>query len=390
MWGVRLLTWGLPWVAVAGVENPYIEPKLLLWTLVGWGLVLWRFFRLPPSPVGWRNPWMVWLIGWAVGQSCWKFQWLFLHRSPGQSEVIYNHYAWLACLTVILASLMAYVLTTAYFLSDDAIVRTTQWFCWGAGLVAIYGLFQFIGWDQFYVSAPDGKHGNPVHAGFGNPGYVVLYLAVLMPLCFVFAHPKYLWLALLTISVFVVSPTTSGYPWAVAGIGIVSSLMARWWRRLTSWRLGLVLMGAVSLASWLVFFAWQHLQVDQRLSIWTTALTKLRSDASYVMHPFTGYGLESFSLFMRDSSLRWAHNEWIQMLVELGVIGTVLLAGLVWWTTRMGWRIAQQSVMASGWFGVWIAWIVVSVIHFPGHIPPMAWVGLCAFAILERGGMVYA
>ena len=385
MWGIRLLTWGLPWVIVPGVESPYFDPKTLLFTAGGWGLIAWRLFRLPTLPAsGWRNPWTLWLTLWVIGVSCWRFQWLFLRRLPGQSYT-YNEYVWLAAIIVLMALLLTETLTV-YLRSDLSVQLLSQWMCLCAGLVALYGLCQFFGLDQWYVSAPAGKYGNPVSAGFGNPGYLALYLSLVLPLCFVFSAKRYLGYAfLILIGIWL---THARYAWAVAGIGLASSFLSRWWTRMrTRERLLAVVALGVGLVG-LAWIGWGILQTDQRLPIWMSAWKKLCSSSSHVAPSMTGFGLDSFGLLF-DPSIRWAHNEWIHLLVEVGLIGTSLTALMVAWSVRTGWRMATRSVIISGWFGVWMGFLASTLVHFPGHIPPLAWVGLCAWAVMERGGAAY-
>ena len=138
----------------------------------------------------------------------------------------------------------------------------------------------------------------------------------------------------------------------------------------------------------LAWIGWGILQTDQRLPIWMSAWKKLCSSSSHVAPSMTGFGLDSFGLLF-DPSIRWAHNEWIHLLVEVGLIGTSLTALMVAWSVRTGWRMATQSVIISGWFGVWMGFLASTLVHFPGHIPPLAWVGLCAWAVMERGGAAY-
>jgi len=382
MWGVALLTLGLPWVVVPGVENPYLEPKALLLTAGGWGLILWHHFRLPMVSTGWRNPWTVWLIGWVVGVSCWKFQWHYLYRSPGQSELIFNWYVWSACGMVVMAVLLAHSLATAYFRHPFSIQRVTQWMCVSAGLAACYGLGQWLGLDQWYVQTNAALQPAVVMAGFGNAGYLGIYLALLLPLFLLFSSKRYFVGALLAIVALWL--TQARYAWVAAVGGVTASLLARWWLRMKRWqRVGAMSLLGVGLLS-LSLKGWPALLADEtRWPLWMAALDKLRSTIWKGVPSMTGYGLESFPILMGDAH-HWAHNEWVQMLVEIGVVGTVLLAGMVAWSTWRGWQAATRSLLVSGWFGTWVAFLVISLFHFPGHLAPLAWVGLCAWAVMEQ------
>ena len=391
MWGLALLTFGLPWIRVAGVENPYLEPKALWLTVVGWGLLLWRFFRLPDAGARWRTPWSPWLSGWVGGTSCWRFQCRYLSRSPGQSRIIYNEYAWFAAIGVLMGLLLVQSLATVYLRSDLLLHRLTQWMCWMALAASGYGLCQAIGWDQWYVQTHNAAYANRVSAGFGNPGYLGIYLALILPLFFLFSDKRYLLYALPVLLVLWL--TQARYAWVGALLGILASVTARWWTRLSRWgQRGVVvawflMMGGIAVAGW----PW--LQSDEvRLPLWSSALATMQNVAGETPKAalsMTGYGLNSLPLLLGESA-RWAHNEWVQMCVEIGVVGTLLLAGMVVWSLWRGWKAATQSLMVSGWFGVWVAFVAISFVHFPAHIAPIAWVGMCAWAVVEREGALHA
>ena len=388
MWGIRILTWGLPWVIIPGIASPFLEPKELLFLGAGWGMICWRYFQMPViSSMGWRNPWTVWLVGWVIGISLWRFQWQYLLRSPSQTtDIVYNVYNWNACVMVILAFLLLRELVLNYFRSELILQQVTQWMCWVGTLVAGYAILQALGFDQFYPSSIAGREYynlfgvKGVHAGFGNPGYLAIYLACLFPLFFIFKSRRYLiYAGIVMIAIFL---TSTRYAWVIGGIGITASLVSRWWLRCRRWMQYILMLLCTAATGMLGWLGWQILQTDQRLTIWLKTLdilSKHHDKRSLVM---TGYGLDSYPMLMGESN-RWAHNEWIQLTVEIGIIGVILLAAMVAWSIKSGWNGAKRSLIVSAWFGVWIAFLAASLVHFPGHIIPTAWVGLCALAVME-------
>lgn len=383
MWGVRLLTLALPWAVWPGIENPYLEPKAFLLTVLGWGLVCWRAFRLPVGPsVGWRNPWTVWVAGWVVGVSCWQFQWQFLLRSPGQSQVVYNHHVWIGCVAVLLTLLLARDLALGWVRDEFDLLRLTQWMVWAGTLAAAYACAQSLGFDQwFYPTAAGSIAENHIFAAFGNPGYLAIYLALLLPLCFLFSARRYLaYAALMALAIYL---TGCRYAWAIAGLGLGASVIARWWTRLPRWGQWVVALGSLGLLLALGAYAWSYVQTDERWGLWTRIIPLLTSTVERKALCMTGYGLNSLRLLLGDAG-DYAHNEWLQMAVEIGLIGTGLVLAMVLWSVRSGWQKATHSMVVSGWFGVWIGFLAASVIHFPAHLAPIAWVGLCAWAVMER------
>ena len=96
MWILALLTFALPWVVTIGTANPFLEAKELLLVAGGWGLILWTAFCQPVLPSqGIRNPFLGWIVLYAVGVAIIHFQWVYLWRTLQQEQIIYNVYTWL-------------------------------------------------------------------------------------------------------------------------------------------------------------------------------------------------------------------------------------------------------------------------------------------------------
>lgn len=382
MWVLRLLTFALPWAAIAGIENPYFEPKQLLLLAGGWSLIFWQLFRQPVMPgTVWRNPMTVWVAGWVTAISLYKFHWLSLLRSPGQTQYTYNSFAWLAAVNIIMAILLVHTLATGYLRQDRNIHQLSEWLCVTAALCAAYGLLQHFGIDQWFVTDGHGHTDIPITAGFGNKGYLAIFLAALFPLHFIFSGRRYL--AYAALSILVITMTHTYYALALAAIGLSASYLSRWWLRINNWMKGLSITGLAASTYATASLSRSFILNDERIGIWSLAASKLPSTTAGKAPSMTGYGLDSLPLLL-GPEYQWAHNEWLQMALEIGIIGMLLIAAMAFYSTRSGWRAANHSILVSGWFGVWISLLAASFIHFPAHIPPIAWIGLCAWAVMDR------
>ena len=390
MWLVALLTFALPWVITPGTPNPFLEGKELLLTFGGWALVCWTSLRQPSLPsAGLRNPFLPWLALFLLAMGCLHFHWRCLWRTVSQTQVVYNVYTWLPTLSVIMALLLLRTLALHWFRHPPHLLQLTQWLCLSGALVSCYAIGQALGLDEWF--AQDVATGNTwqgVYAGLGNPSYLAIYLAAIFPLCWLFKPRCYLLYGLMMLVA--IWLTHVPYAWGLVGIGMAGYGVSRWWNVLHRWHrialliilLELIWLNVPTITSWA--------QGDERWSIWAQSWVLTQTTTQKVVESWTGRGLGAYGLVMPSQA--WAHNEWLQALIELGVIGTGLFGLAIGWATRTAWRQAKTSLIDAGWFGTWLVLLVSSVIHFPFHIAPIIWVGLCAWAVIERdqGEVAYA
>lgn len=390
MWGLFILVFGLPWIVYPGVAQPYSEIKLILLIAIGWMLIFWKIFKAPSeSTLGWRNPWTFWLIGWAMLTSLYKFQWILMQRPPYELNYIYNSYAWIDCMTLVMSALLAWSLATTYLAKDNNLHQLTQWICYGAVAMAVYGILQLFGFDQFFGAAGDSQRSvSIVQAGLGNASYLAIYLAMIFPLFFIFSGKRYLIFA--AISLIAIYLTKVNYAFAIAGVGLAISFMSRWWlrmNRIIKIILGLsILIVCYKLAS----MGYEIFMQDERLEMWTAAITAMQSHITQhsdaVLHPsLTGYGLGSFKLLSEKFAFwDYAHNSWINIFVELGFVGVFLMAMMVIKSLILGWAKSTKSMIDSGWLGVFVAGLCASLVHFPERIPAIAFIWLVSWSITQR------
>ena len=387
MWILCGLTFLLPWVVTPGTANPFLEGKELLLCAGSLGLLCQTVATRSGVELSrMQNPWLPWLMGYLLLCGFAHFQWLYLWRTPNQTAVIYNAYSWVQTINVLSAFLLLYVLTAHWFRFPLTAIRVAHWSCLSATLVALYAIGQAVHFEQWFAPAQGGA-GNlwkGVYAGFGNPSYCALYLSILSPLFLLFRQKRYLFfLGLVGVAIYV---TTVRYAWLLSAIGLLSYAASRWWRTFQPQQQRLLLLGLCLLGLVASRFIFLWAQGDERWPLWIATVHRLQSDPLHIRPAWTGYGLGAFAFIMKDTPYIWAHNEWLQVGFELGLIGVGLLALTVAWTTRLAWRRATQSQLDAGWFGVWMAFLSASFIHFPWHLAPLAFSGLCAWSVIERNG----
>jgi hypothetical protein len=115
-----------------------------------------------------------------------------------------------------------------------------------------------------------------------------------------------------------------------------------------------------------------------RLEIWNKSLGAL------LEHPILGYGLGTYQLLGITAStgnglpnaVRWAHNEWLQIGCELGLIGLGILVCFLTNLIRKGLAKGLPASAAGALAALW----VLSLASIPFHLAPTIVTGLIALA----------
>jgi O-antigen ligase len=109
--------------------------------------------------------------------------------------------------------------------------------------------------------------------------------------------------------------------------------------------------------------------------------------------PVFGVGLNAFStvypLYQTIWRTEWigeAHNDYLQVLLDLGLVGAVLVAALLVLVFRAAWRGAPRGGLELGLLGALLALAVHNLVDFNWQIPANAvtWVALAALALNAR------
>lgn len=118
---------------------------------------------------------------------------------------------------------------------------------------------------------------------------------------------------------------------------------------------------------------------ERRVVLWAESLTLIRA------HPLAGVGPAGFAgsspTATADADARHAHNEYLEVAVDLGIPAALLLGGAVLWglaRLRHGPLDAGSAVVVTAWAAVAVHAGVDSVLHSPA-------VALSAVALLAAG-----
>jgi O-antigen ligase len=214
-----------------------------------------------------------------------------------------------------------------------------------AFLVTLYGLLQKAGVDFIPVYAQNGSS-TRIFTTFGNPNLYASFLVLTMPVTLLSALNRKggvfetvfqaILLILFLINLLFTLSRAGLVGFTVEFILIVFLLGERTWRD-PRWRLGLVLVTALVLLS-VGFVAYKvGARPTERIEVWKGAVRMMLD------RPFEGWGVGQFSLHfqpymteelsaqgLKDNTFaEHAHNEVLELGVELGLVGLVV-AGLFW------------------------------------------------------------
>ena len=370
--------------------NSFYHPKAavgLLWLLALLSVPVDSYTTM-------RNPWVRRLSWWILVQ----FGVLYVMSGSIQQNLLGVPFGpWTIFPTLlVLGSLWFAEKAVRSAAHEDRWVAVANALCLSGLVVILVGWAQFFGIDQFEVgsSNPALPGHNVLGTGrasstFGNTMVSMGYLGLVTPLYLVFRPLRYRVAFVLAMGLLAVSGAAMGLVAAVIGSLVVLLLTRQWW-----FVMGLgVLSGAG--AWWKLSHGSEFFSITARPLIWQYVLDAWKPVG------WTGRGLGAVGHeFSRtkvaglETGFEHAHNDFLQGVNELGLIGWGLCAAMVGWTVWKTFK-APLTVLQAGWLGVIASYAVVMGFGFPHAIFPctlawlMAWAGL-EWSIAQEGRDVSA
>jgi O-antigen ligase len=193
------------------------------------------------------------------------------------------------------------------------------------------------------------------------------------------------------VMVLVAGLVASGSRGGVSAFGLTAILLplASGRRRSTAIAVGLLAtlgIAWIGLGGIVAAFETRGIQ-GSRLDLWADMLPMVPD------FPVFGLGLNAFSSAYPFYQTVWrtewigeAHNEYLQVLLDLGIVGVVLVSGLLVLVFRAAWRNASRGGLELGLFGALLVLAIHNLVDFNWQIPANAatWVALAALALNAR------
>ncbi len=264
-----------------------------------------------------------------------------------------------------------------------------------ATFTAILALIQFISlW--FLGNNTQLLYSGRVISTFGQPNFLGAYLVMSLPfVCFLFnqvkSQLKILIASCMVIIILGIFSTVSRS--AYLGLAILGLIwgIKHYKLLLTSIVFSVLLFGIMAIISPnLVYQQWYRLKVDT-ISKWTAENRLVIAQKSVKLisqRPLTGYGLENFSLAfpsvvtendlgLKDIVVDSAHNIFLDLSVQTGLIGLGIFLAILIVTIKAGLKVKDDFIKAS--FYVIISFLVIHQFS-PVSVVPMVlfWVSIGA------------
>lgn len=238
----------------------------------------------------------------------------------------------------------------------------------------IWMTMQLCGFDPIFTSTPQ-------MVGFlDNPVLMSPYLAVTLPLFF---KGKWRWVIPVIIAYAVLMKSTVGMVAVICAIGAYYMITRKW-------RL-LIIPGLVG-AGILTFFLIKVDPLTQTVFAHPSPTVWKETLKLCMLKPIAGWGPGQFQIaynvidkrfldMFPDVFFRYAHNDYVQILFETGLVGFGIFMGLIITTTR---KFRPELAMAASGL---VALGIAAAGGFPLHIAPFVLVGIVYLAVIDKGVM---
>jgi hypothetical protein len=317
----------IPFVIYPGLDSR--EPKMAAALVFALTLGLVGIYQGKLKPI--RNKWLLFLVGFLLINI-----WLCPKPAVKFEEIaIGSFWVWQVLSYVLIFFLMFATVSSVSFedKQKDTIFKVMSY----VGLVmAIYAILQFFKIDQFYtlssaneaLNTPSGNIGGTL----GNPTIVAPFIAMIIPICLYLK--KYWFSGIMVIAVLLTKSQVA------IGALIVSLVFLQALRdKKTAIRIGILSLIFIVVGTMAYFnnpkikslvgdsgrfIQWKQIVKDVNSPIRPELKNK---------YPFTGLGLGSFKYIYHiknKSEFHQAHNEYLEILYNTGIIGLALFLMSLW------------------------------------------------------------
>lgn len=283
-----------------------------------------------------------------------------------------------------------------------------KFFAIPAVISSIYAILQALNLDQWLSTRPQSEIGTTIaaniSASIGNPDYLAIYLVACLP--FVLISLKKWWAVPICIAILLCQCDT-----AILG-GIAMVILFFCMRQRSKLPLK-ILAGIAAFIVFCVIFCWPdfYRQIEKRQNgrfyVWEQALSdwksppfhkdiapdmslaqkneaKLINSKSYAL---TGMGLGSFAvIFKQKNASLWdsAHNEYIEGLYSIGLIGIVLALCMAWFVLWHGFPVARINDFEAALYCSFCFLLFSSSLLPAFHVEPIRFLSVAIYALLAK------
>lgn len=321
----EIMAKALPFMNVLAPDTRVGKELMAVWIALIIGLVGLHYGGIQRI----NNKWLLVLIGYLL---------LSAHNAP-LFPIIFNEtyspnfWQWKPLFQILSFFLMFAVIQGVDFTKEN-ISKIFNTFKWCALVMAGYVILQSMNIEQFYFvrSAQEiGSPTNPEIVGtLGNSTIVAAYMALLIP--FLLFNKEYLISIIVGIAVYLCKSEPAIY---ITIFTVITFFFMR------GYKTGIISLAVVA-AIGIVLILLNPIKPNElfnpngRIDVWKKTINDIKTKGygdSKSAHPITGNGIGSFSYLWpqsNGSTFRQAHNEYLDMWFQIGLVGVVLFFMAIW------------------------------------------------------------
>lgn len=256
------------------------------------------------------------------------------------------------------------------YLDSASIERILKWFKYSVILLLLYCVLQFFKLDEFFNGL--NNTGDQLVGTIGNSMHLAGLLAILQPLFF-----KKGWINIFSLIVlWLIILATGSATGLVAGLAVILFWLFFKKRKIA------IITGGISFISLVIlhFLKPNFFYNSQRFEIWKITFGIIKDKF------ITGFGLGSVGTikltpyYPKEGNITWQHlhNEYYQVIFEIGLVGLVLVIWCIWnYFKKFNSLKTDLTIrLASVFFG----FCLISLVTFFGHLWQTAVIGMFAYA----------
>jgi len=265
----------------------------------------------------------------------------------------------------ILCLILFYKLIVEY-LNKNSIEKILKWFKYTVIALLFYCVLQFFGLDEFFNALGTTDNNKLVIGIIGNPSHWGGFLAIVQPLFFSKNRQDILSLILLW-GLILLTHSAAGM---VGGLLVILFWIAFKKRKLFPIAIGT----SIAFVTTVFLFNKHYFSAGDRLDAWRTTFVLMKDKF------ITGLGLGTFGLKNTFSGVHWqhAHNEYYQLVFELGIIGLILVLWCIYdyFKTFNSIKTDLTIKISSMFFG----FCLISGVDFVSHLWVISTLAMFLFA----------
>lgn len=369
-WAVLVIPWLI--IPLANVANQTRIPKEMFIDFLCMVLLV-RAFQTGTKWV-YRNKWLSYFVGYVFFTAFWN--WYYPMLFSWDNKVYYNIWTVPQYIHFIFISFTTFIVLS--ILEKEDFEKIAKYFCWAGIMVSVFTIMQWLNIDPWGARV---NYLGPNHcvALLDNPNTNGNYLALLLPFYFYFKKPLYLiGVILLCIALLLTDSMVSIV--AVAGMIVVFLLLNYRHSKKILWTLGT--LSVAILLGFIISPATNHLHnhFHGRFEIWEQTYKFIKTN------PLWGRGLgvfKTFGVHIGNVMCMEAHSDWIERVLELGLVGTGLLVMVVINSIK-NFNYKVDNKLGIVYFTSFIGFLGIMLFAFPMEIGAIALTGLISFWAVEK------